>query len=173
MSFVRRLAVGLPAAGVTAFAALALSSPALAAADTAQAGHPAVMASPDRGNAGYGAEQPAATTAPATVAATTPPAAVTAATASPATTGGTRGHAGYGGESPTATPSLPTGGAKTVPGGVSSETAAPPVTTKGGGVSNGSLPLTGGPVAATVAVGAMLVAGGAGALWYTRRRKTA
>ena len=39
--------------------------------------------------------------------------------------------------------------------------------------ASGSLPLTGGPVGATVAVGAVLVAGGAGALWYTRRRRAA
>ncbi|BCY14307.1 hypothetical protein [Actinoplanes sp. L3-i22] len=174
MSFVRRLALGLPAAGVTAFAALAIASPALAA-DTAQAGHPAVMASPDRGNTGYGAEQPA-TTAPTVAAttatvATTAPAATTPAAVSPAATGGTRGHAGYGTESP-----QPTGVVQSVPGGVNHETVPAPsktVITKGGGVSSGSLPLTGGPVGATVAVGAVLVAGGAGALWYTRRRRAA
>ncbi|AEV87956.1 Neurofilament medium polypeptide [Actinoplanes sp. SE50] len=179
MSFVRRLAVGIPAAGVTAFAALAISSPVLAA--SFDAAHPAVHASADRGNAGYGAASPATTTpaatAPAattpaaggptaTVVATTPPAAVSPAAASPDTVGGTRGHAGYGEVSPT-------GGAKTVPGGVSPTEVPSPITTKGSGVSSGSLPLTGRPVGATVAVGAVLVAGGAGALWYTRRRKSA
>jgi LPXTG-motif cell wall-anchored protein len=172
MSYVRRLALGLPAAGATAFAALTVASPALAA-DTVQAGNPVVMASPDRGHAGYGAESPAATSpaaispAATTAAATTSPAAVAAASATP--TGATRGHAGYGTPSPTA--SLPIGSVKSVPsGGVNSATAPSP--TKGG-VSSGALPLTGGPVAATVGVGAVLVAGGAGALWYTRRRKNA
>ncbi len=165
MSFVRRLAVGLPAAGVTAFAALAVSSPALAAASGVQAGHPVVMASPDRGHAGYGAEAPAAVA----------PAATTAVPAAPATaaptetaTGGTRGHKGYGSPAP----SLPAGqvAAASIPPSLGAETATPSPTTKGE-VSSGSLPLTGGPVGATVGVGAVLVAAGAGALWYTRRRK--
>ncbi|KUL35881.1 hypothetical protein [Actinoplanes awajinensis] len=182
MSFVRRLALGLPAAGVTAFAALAISSPALAA-DAAQAAHPAVMVSPDRGSAGYGAELPATTEPTATSTATVGPpvtaTATTAATVSPDATGDTRGNSGYGGESPTATPSSvqPTGDVQSVPpGGVSSETAPAPsgsVTTKGSGVSDDSLPLTGGPVGATIGIGAVLVAGGAGAMWYARKRKTA
>ncbi|GIF10262.1 LPXTG cell wall anchor domain-containing protein [Actinoplanes teichomyceticus] len=172
MSFVRRLAVGLPAAGVTALAALAISSPVLAT-DTTRAGHPVVMASPDRGNAGYQGELPATTAPTATaVPTTTAPA---PATASPDTTGGTRGQRGYGGVSPTT--EQPTGSVQSAPtGGVSSATAPTPtgtVSTKGAGVSSGSLPLTGGPVGATIAVGLALVAGGAGALWYTRRRKNA
>jgi LPXTG-motif cell wall-anchored protein len=203
MSLVRRLALGLPAAGVTAFAALAVSWPALASG-AAPAAYPAVTASPDRGGAGYGAEQPAtaaptatvvttppaATTAPATTApATTAPAttapttaapttasvaATGAAAASPDTVGGTRGHSGYGGASV-----MPTGGAQSVPGnGVDNETVPSPTVSKsvsaqGGGVSAGSLPLTGEPVGATITVGALLIAGGVGALWFTRRRTTA
>ncbi|GAA2903820.1 hypothetical protein Acy02nite_52540 [Actinoplanes cyaneus] len=199
MSLVRRLALGLPAAGVTAFAALAVSWPSLAAG-AAPAAYPAVTASPDRGGAGYGAEQPATTAPTATVVTTTPPAVTTAPTttapattapttaappaasvaatgaaaASPDTVGGTRGHSGYGGASV-----MPTGGAQSVPGnGVDNETVPSPTVSKsvsaqGGAVSSGSLPLTGEPVGATITVGALLIAGGVGALWFTRRRTTA
>ncbi|GIF05926.1 hypothetical protein [Actinoplanes siamensis] len=168
MSLARRLAVGLPVAGAAAFAALAVSSPVLGATDPVRAGHPVVMASPDRGHAGYGpggaAPATPATTAPAT---TAPPAGAAPVTETPGTVGGARGNAGYGSISPAGSPTV-TGGAKSVPGRVSSASVPQP-----GGVSNERLPLTGGPVGATVAVGAVLVAGGAGALWYTRRRKTA
>ena len=92
-----------------------------------------------------------------------------------------RGNDGYGGESPTPSPSVttPTGGTDTVPpGGVSPTTSAPgaPGTpgTPGGGVSAGdTLPVTGAPMAATLTAGAVLVAGGAAAVWYTRRRRVA
>ena len=169
MSFVRRLAVGVPLAGATAFAALTIASPVLAAADT----HPVVMASPDRGNAGYGSEAPttAPTTAPAVAGTTTPPA-VTATTVPAApVTGGTRGHAGYPSTPSSESPApLPSGSVQSVPStGVSDNSVPKPQ----GGIKGGSLPLTGGPVGATVGVGAVLVAGGVGALWYTRRRKTA
>ncbi|MEU4420407.1 hypothetical protein AB0F81_07245 [Actinoplanes sp. NPDC024001] len=163
MSFSRRLAAGLPAVGVTVFAALALTgSPATAAEPTGQGGYPAVTTSPDvgdtRGNAGYGgtaAEVPSE--AP------------------------TRGNPGYGGESPTATPtpsaSVPTGTVNSVPpGGVASEsvTPAPAMTTHGAGVSSGStLPVTGAPLAGTLAAGGLLVAAGTATVWYTRRRRSA
>jgi LPXTG-motif cell wall-anchored protein len=46
--------------------------------------------------------------------------------------------------------------------------------TPGGGVSAGStLPLTGEPMAITAGVGGLLVAGGAVAMWYSRRRRNA
>ncbi|WP_436527181.1 hypothetical protein [Actinoplanes sp. HUAS TT8] len=176
MSFVRRLALGLPVAGVTAFAALTIASPALAAADAAQAAHPVVAASPDRGNTGYGnGELPSPPTTPPTtgVVTTTPPPAVTpSASVSPDTTGATRGHPGYS----ASISAGPSGGAQSVPGnGVNHETVPSPSESVSSTpqVSSGSLPLTGGPVGATVGVGAVLVAAGAGALWYTRRRKTA
>jgi hypothetical protein len=163
MSFSRRLAAGLPAAAVTAFAAFALTgTPATAAEPVVQGANPAVMTSPDpasdtRGNA---AEVPG-------VVATTP----------------TRGNPGYGGESPTPTPtpsvsvSVPSVTVNSVPpGGVASDsvTPAPAVTTHGAGVSSGStLPVTGAPLAGTLGVGGLLVAAGGVALWYTRRRRTA
>jgi hypothetical protein len=46
--------------------------------------------------------------------------------------------------------------------------------TPGGGVSaGGTLPLTGAPAGLTVGAGVLLVAGGASAVWYTRRRRRA
>ncbi|WP_328461133.1 hypothetical protein OHA21_31720 [Actinoplanes sp. NBC_00393] len=168
MSFSRRLAAGLPAAGVTLFAALALTgAPAAAAEPAGQGGYPAVMTSPDpgdtRGNAGYGgtaAEVPGVTST---------------------TTAPTRGNPGYGGESPSATPtpssSVPTGNVASVPpGGVQSETEtpAPAVTTHGAGVSSGStLPVTGAPLTGTLVFGGLLVAAGVTAVYYTRRRRSA
>lgn len=179
MSFSRRLAAGLPAVGVTVLAALALTGGPAAAepGDAGRAGLPVVMATPcaddartkcDAGGAaGYGDDDE---------------------TPNDNATGGAddhRGNPGYGGESPAPSPSetTPTGTTDTVPpGGGESPSpggelpaVSPSVsTTPGGGVSaGGTLPLTGAPLGATIAVGAILVAGGAAAVWYTRRRREA
>jgi len=182
MSLTRRLAAVLPAAGVTVLAALAMTgAPAAATGDeaAARAQRPAVMTTPcsegqrDEDCAdGYGST-------PGTA----------------ATTGPTRGHGGYGGESPstsptpsqttttpttpaTTTPATPTASVDTVPPGgelpATSPTPSPSQSTPGGGVSaGGTLPVTGAPMGLTVAVGALLVAAGAGAVFYTRRRRSA
>ncbi|MEV6342229.1 hypothetical protein [Actinoplanes sp. NPDC051851] len=178
MSNVRRLAAGLPAAGITVFATLALASPATASPDVSdQGGKPAVVASPgDRGgDGGYPtvddttAPPPAST--PVTTPPTTPPATVPS--ESPVAvlpTGGTRGHSGYElNETVSPTPTG-TGGTKAVPPAGVQDERVPPVktTTKGG-----TLAVTGAPLAGTLALGGLLVGGGAAALWYTRRRKTA
>jgi LPXTG-motif cell wall-anchored protein len=175
MSFARRLAAGLPVAGVTALAALAFTgAPAAATGDeTARVAHPAVMTTPSaddqRGDAdGYGGE------APNDNATETP----------------TRGRPGYGSESPTTTPpttppttvspspSTPTASVDTVPPGGElpatspAATPSPSESTPGGGVSaGGTLPLTGAPLGLTAAVGGALLVAGAGAVLYGRRRK--
>jgi LPXTG-motif cell wall-anchored protein len=194
MSLTRRLAAGLPAVGVTALAALAFAgAPASAATgDAGRAVQPAVMTTPcatdartkctdgaggdGYGNGGNDDEIPNDNGTSA---------------GGDDTDGSTddnggepdddRGNPGYGGESPTPSPSVttPTGGTDTVPpGGVSPTTSAPGTPgnpgTPGGGVSaGGTLPVTGAPMAATLTVGAVLVAGGAAAVWYTRRRRVA
>ncbi|HEV7961032.1 MAG TPA: hypothetical protein VGP57_00695 [Actinoplanes sp.] len=170
MSLTRRLAAGLPAAGVTIFAALALSgAPASAAPDdpAARAAQPAVMTTPCTGSSrecptGYGYDD----------------ADVPNGTATSAGTGHHRGHPSYGGVSPSSSPTpsgtTPTGVVHTVPpGGVSPTTVAPsPSKSTGGGVSPaGTLPLTGAPSAGVVGLGALLVGAGAVAVWYTRRRR--
>jgi LPXTG-motif cell wall-anchored protein len=166
MSLTRRLAAGLPAAGVTIFAALALSgAPASAAPDdpAARAAQPAVMTTPCTGSSrecptgyGYGSDVPNDT----------------ATSAGTSDNGPTRGHPSYGGVSPSSSPT-PTGVVHTVPpGGVSPTTVAPsPSKSHGAGVSPGTLPLTGAPSAGVVGLGALLVAAGAAAVWYTRRRR--
>ncbi|GGN52820.1 hypothetical protein GCM10010112_00950 [Actinoplanes lobatus] len=161
MSFSRRLTAGLPTVGATVLAALALgATPATASADLAgNAGHVMAAPSPEPGD-GYGGSEVA-------------PPAVNAVTATPPT----RGKPGYGGvsETPSPSPSLPTGNVNTVPpAGVSSETATPKPTqtTAGAGVSSGNtLPLTGSPSGGVLALGGLMVAGGAAAVWYTRRRR--
>jgi LPXTG-motif cell wall-anchored protein len=189
MSLTRRLAAGLPAVGVSALAALAFAgAPAYATGDTAdRVGQPAVAATPCADSRtkcdGYGYDDE------------TPPTAGPddeTPTAGPdddgsdnggagADNGGAddddRGNPGYGGESPATTPpttppTTPTGITDTVPpGGVSPATSP---ATPGGGVSaGGTLPVTGAPMGATIAVGALLVAGGSAAVWYTRRRRSA
>ncbi|UQU66421.1 LPXTG cell wall anchor domain-containing protein [Couchioplanes caeruleus] len=180
MKLTRRLAAALPAAGVTAVAALALTgAPAVATADqaAARAQHPAVMTTPcSEGqrdeDCGYGDDD--------------------------ATGGGTRGNDGYGGEKPTTSPipsrttatpgtTTPTPGVSTTPTGVvntvppggelpatSPAVAASPSRSTGGGVSaGGTLPVTGAPMGLTFGVGALLVAGGAAAVLYSRRRRSA
>lgn len=155
MSLHRRITVGLPAAGLTLFAALAMSSAASASpAVDAPVRLPAAAATetPDdtRGGDGYGA------TETPDVADTTAP---------------TRGKPGYGTPSPT--PSTPTASTDTVPPGVSPTSAAPSASTPGGGVSAGSLPVTGAPMGTLVTIGGLLVAAGATSVWYTRRRRSA
>jgi hypothetical protein len=194
MSSTRRiLLAGLPAAGVTVFAALALNvAPAMAAGDTAR---PAAMTTPcgDRttcaygtpgaANGGYthGGTKPAATTTGDTAPGATTPATTPVTAPATATTSGsgthTRGHGGYGNVSPSTTPTspTPTGNTDTVPpGGVSPSSASPSASSYGGGVSAGhALPVTGAPMGAIVSVGGMLVAAGAASIWYTRRRRSA
>jgi LPXTG-motif cell wall-anchored protein len=185
MSLTRRLAAGLPAAGVAAFAVLAFAgSPASAASpDTAgAAGRPAVMVSPTcsdgpRSKCGYsnggGSTPDNNGTAPA--GATTPAADDNGSGNGSGNGDDDRGHPGYGNVSPTTSPPVtPSAGTDTVPPGGVSPTTASPSATPGGGVSAGStLPLTGAPAGLTVGFGALLVAAGAGAIWYTRRRRSA
>ncbi|MEU4621433.1 hypothetical protein AB0G04_15860 [Actinoplanes sp. NPDC023801] len=189
MSFSRRPAAGLATVGATLLAALALGGAPATAADVAvKGGHAVVTPSPDtgdqRGDAGYGGT---VKEAPQTVPTATTPAPVTT------TTGPTRGRPGYTAAttsppqttppttSPTTspTPSQPTttGSVNVItPTGVSSQTAAPvggPGAT-GTGLSAGEeLPLTGAPLGGTLALGGLMLAGGATAVWYTRRRRSA
>ncbi|WP_305782672.1 LPXTG cell wall anchor domain-containing protein [Symbioplanes lichenis] len=169
MSFARRLAAGLPVAGVTALAALAFTgAPAAATGDeAARVAHPAVMTTPSADDQrtdadGYGGEAPDSDTP-------------------------TRGQQGYGSESPATTPpttpptaspspSTPTASVDTVPPGgelpATSPAPSPSESTPGGGVSaGGTLPLTGAPLGLTAAVGGALLVAGAGAVLYGRRRK--
>ncbi len=168
MSLTRRLAAGLPAAGVTVLAALALTgSPAAATGDehAARAKQPAVMTTPcsevQRGEkCDYGpggGETPDDNSTPA------------------GNTAPTRGNGGYGGESPAPSPSTPTASVNTVPpGGAGPATSPAPSTSTPGGVSaGGTLPLTGAPMGLTVALGGLLIAGGATAVYYSRRRRSA
>jgi len=185
MSLTRRLAAGLPAAGATIFAALALSgAPASAATeDLSTQAQPAAMATPCVGNArecpkGYGSD------------ASSPAATATTATATGTSPDDHRGNPGYGGTSPTTVPttspttapttaptptgSTPTGYTDTVPPTGVSPTTVSPSTPGGGGVSPaGTLPLTGGPAVATAGLGAVLVGAGVFAVWYSRRRHSA
>jgi LPXTG-motif cell wall-anchored protein len=196
MSFTRRLAAGLPAVGVTALAALAFAgAPASATPD--EAGRPAVMATPcsddartkcvdgDAAGYGYGEDDDETPNDDSTGGADD--------NGSGDDNGGDdngsgdnnggnddddRGNPGYGGESPAPSPSetTPTGTTDTVPpgGGESPATTPSAPTTPGGGVSaGGTLPVTGAPMGATLTVGAVLVAGGVAAVWYTRRRREA
>jgi len=174
MSLTRRLAAGLPVAGVTILAALALGgAPASATPQdaAARAAQPAVMTTPCTGGrecpAGYGYGNSAAPSNTATD-----------------NSGGVRGNAGYGSVSPSTSPTTPTpnqttpsGGTNTVPGSVSPTTVPPagpsPSPSHPGGVSPGTLPLTGTPSVGVVALGALLVAAGVGAVWYSRRRRNA
>jgi LPXTG-motif cell wall-anchored protein len=193
MSTIRRIiAVGLPSAGLTAALALGVS-PALAASATVdQAVMPVVAATgygtpdatdeaPTRGQGGYGtpgatsptgnaAETPDTDTPDTDSPDTDTPDAELPDTDTPDTDTPTRGNNGYG---PT-----PTASVDTVTPGVSPTTSSPGVapaaTTPGGGVSPaGALPVTGTPMAAIVSAGALLIAAGAGSVWYTRRRRTA
>jgi hypothetical protein len=156
MTLTRRLAAGLSAAGVTALAALAFAGTPAGATTSENAVRPVLTTPAD----GYGGG-----------------------TAGPGASSGPddgRGNAGYGSQSPTPAPSAttppggvspttspPTGKVNTVPpGGVSPTTAGPT-----GGVSGGTLALTGPPLVTTITMGAVLVAGGGAAIWYTRRRR--
>ena len=174
MSLTRRLAAGLPVAGVTILAAVALGgAPASATPEdaAAHAAQPAVMTTPCVGDhrecPGYGYDHSAAPGETATD-----------------DNGGVRGNAGYGTVSPSTTPTSPTpnqttpsGGTNTVPGSVSPTTVPPhapsPSASHPGGVSPGTLPLTGSPSVGVISLGALLVAAGAGAVWYSRRRRNA
>ncbi|MFF5293169.1 LPXTG cell wall anchor domain-containing protein [Paractinoplanes globisporus] len=176
MSATRRILVaGLPAAAALALAA----SPALATVD--HPARPAATATPcaqtQRDNCDYGGT--------ATGAGTTTPSG-----------GHTRGHGGYATTpttpattpattSPTSpapsttTPSahvatVPTTSTATTPStSVQGATPAPSSST-GGGVSAGhALPVTGAPASAIISLGALMVAGGAASVWYTRRRRSA
>ncbi|WP_285683124.1 hypothetical protein [Actinoplanes sp. NBRC 103695] len=180
MSLTRRLAAGLPAVGVTALAALAFAgSPALATGDGAEhAARPALMATPCKSDArtkcdpsadsdGYGGGQADDDDIPNDNA------------TSSAAADDDRGNPGYGygSESPSASPS-PSGPtpsetvpatANTVPPTGELPETVPPT----GGVNAGTLPLTGAPMGSVIGFGALLVAGGGLAVWYTRRRRTA
>ncbi|MCO8270852.1 LPXTG cell wall anchor domain-containing protein [Actinoplanes sp. TRM 88003] len=181
-SISRIVAVGLPAVGLSAALALGVS-PALASEATMDQGLRPVVAA-----TGYGDEEPDATDDAPTrgqggygTPGTTTPDVDDTDTATPATTPDvddtdtpdtdtpTRGNPGYGPTptasvdtvTPSATPSTPTG-------------ALPATSPPGGGVSaGGALPVTGAPTGMVISLGAVLVAAGAGAVWYTRRRRTA
>jgi LPXTG-motif cell wall-anchored protein len=181
MSLTRRLAAGIPAAGVTVLAALAFAgSPAQATGDTAEsAARPAVMATPCADDArtscagsadpdGYGGGQADDNDIPNDNA------------TSPGAVDDDRGNPGYGSESPAPSPSetAPTGTTDTVPpgGGVSPATtpATPPADTETpppGVSAGGTLPLTGAPLATTIGIGAALVIAGGAAVYVTRRRR--
>jgi hypothetical protein len=192
MSVKRRLAAaGLPAAGVTVFAALALTGQpanaavvdgsAFAARQSVVAGLAATCDPNERTKCGY--------TAPDGYTAgdngdDTP--------ADDSDTGGgagngpdasgndddVRGNGGYGGESPSPAPSTtPSGGTDEVPPG-----GAGPATTPPGGAgpdtvpngNGGTLPLTGAPMGALTTIGGLLTAAGAAlcfGVWYNARRR--
>jgi LPXTG-motif cell wall-anchored protein len=181
MSLTRRLAAGLPAVGVTVFAALAFAgSPANAAPDVAgAAARPVTMTTPcaaaERTKCGYNdADVPDDNS-------TSPSSAGDDNGTGAGDNDDDRGNPGYGGVSPSTSPatptpttSTPTGNTDTVPPGGVSPTTASPSTPTGGGVSPaGTLPLTGAPMGATVALGALMVAIGGFAVWYSRRRRNA
>ncbi|MEU7902149.1 LPXTG cell wall anchor domain-containing protein [Actinoplanes sp. NPDC049118] len=161
MSLTRRLAAGLPAAGVTVIAALALTgSPAAATGDesAAVAKHPAVMTTPCSDvQQGEQCDNPSA--------AAVVPVATDDADVAPA-----RGNSGYG-----PVPSTPPASALTVPpGGELPETSPAATPSTPAGVSaGGTLPLTGAPMGLTMSIGGLLVAGGAAAVYYSRRRRGA
>lgn len=191
MSPLRRiLFAGLPAAGLTVAASLALAgSPATAMEDHAV--RPVLVVTPctqaDRDNCDYGTPGGAGTATTGGGDTAGPPAVVA--------TAPTRGHGGYGTTSPTPTtpattkpspaPSTttPTGNVATTPPsttptspGVSiqgSETPAPAPSVSGGVSAGHALPVTGAPMGAIVTLGALMVAGGAASVWYTRRRRSA
>ncbi|MDI6103249.1 LPXTG cell wall anchor domain-containing protein [Actinoplanes sp. NEAU-A12] len=183
MSFTRRL----PTVGATVLAALALGgAPAMATDAALKPAHASTVPSPDtgdqRGNPGYGGTVKEAPQAPGGPAATTPAPTGSLKAATPTTTGPTRGRPGYTpgiisspGPSETATP--PTGTVKEIPPvGVASEAVTPTATRTAGGAgvsSGGTLPLTGAPLGGTLALGGLMLAGGAAAVWYTRRRRNA
>lgn len=182
MSFTRRLAAALPAAGVTVLAALAFAgSPAHATGDSAdraaqQAAKPSVIETPcadddrtkcagsaDPDGYGYGGGQADDDDIPNDNA------------TSAGTVDDDRGNPGYGGESPTPSPSqsTPTGTTDSVPpGGGELPETVPPATAPGVS-AGGTLPLTGAPMGTTIGIGAALVLAGATAVWYTRRRRNA
>ncbi|WP_158510591.1 LPXTG cell wall anchor domain-containing protein [Actinoplanes friuliensis] len=171
MSLTRRLAAGIPAAGVTVLAALALSgSPAAATGDesAARAKQPAVMATPcsevprgEKCDYAYGDDDEAPGDTATDDVTDTP----------------TRGGPGYGGESPTPSPSVtpttPTASVDTVPPGGESPAVTPSASTPGGVSAGGTLPLTGAPMGITMGIGGLMVAAGAAAILITRRRRSA
>lgn len=160
MSFTRRLAAGLPAAGVTVIAALALfGSPAAATGDdsAARANQPAVMTTPC-------ADVPQGEQCESTSAAAVAPSDTASAPADVAVAPA-RGNDGYG---PVPSASVLT----TPPAGELPETSPAATPSTPTGVSAGTLPLTGAPMGLTMAIGGMLVAGGAAAVYYSRRRRS-
>lgn len=180
MSFSRRL----PTVGAAVLAALALGgAPAMATEAGLKPAYAATVPSPDtagdqRGNPGYGQEAPEAPAGPAATTTPAPAGSVNAVT--PTATGPTRGRPGYGqglSPAPSETASLPTGTVNEIPpGGVANETVAPSAskTTGGAGVSSGgTLPLTGAPLTGTLTLGGLMLAAGAAAVLWTRRRRNA
>jgi hypothetical protein len=197
MSLTYRLTAGLPALGVSVLAAVALGGAPASAAAADLAARPALPAATpapcydndsrtkcNGGADGYGNGTGTATkphgggnavksTAPTdhrgqpgygTLPTTAPPA-----TTPPATSPTTAPT--------TAPPATPTANVDTVPPGTVSPTSSSPgygPSTHGRGVSAGGvLPVTGPPMGPTIGGGAVLVALGGAAIWYTRRRRTA
>jgi hypothetical protein len=200
MSVKRRLAAaGLPVAGVTVFAALALAGPASAAAVDSSAlaarqGAPAGVAATcepgQRTKCGY-ADPDGYDNAGDDTGADDGDTGVDDGagddsgddTGSGAGAGDDDGRGdgdGYGGESPSPTPTpttSPSGGTDNVPPGGEGPTTAPPGGAGPDAVPNGNggtLPLTGAPMAAITTVGGLLTAAGAAlcfGVWYNARRR--
>jgi hypothetical protein len=200
MSVKRRLAAaGLPVAGATVFAALALTGPASAAAVDSSAlavrhGVAAVAATCEptaRVKCGY--TNPDSYTADDDAAGngtddngddagtgngTDDSGDDTGSGAGAGDDDGRGNGDGYGGESPTPTPSpSPSGGTDNVPPGGEGPTTAPPGGAGPDAVPNGNggtLPLTGAPMAAITTIGGLLTAAGAAlcfGVWYNARRR--
>jgi LPXTG-motif cell wall-anchored protein len=178
MSATRRiLAAGLPAAAALLFAA----SPALAMGD--HAARPAATASAcpagGRDNCDYGATGAGGYgNAGAETPGTETPGAGAPGTAATPTGGHTRGQNGYKPTTPATVPTTPSAHVDTVPPTATPSTtiqgATPtPSQSTGGGVSAGhALPVTGAPMSAIISLGALMVAGGAASVWYSRRRRS-
>jgi hypothetical protein len=198
MSVKRRLAAaGLPVAGVTVFAALALTGqPASAAVDAvaARQGITAGLAAtcdPDqRTKCGYGSADDADygdtagdngdDTSTDDSGDTGSDGGDDAGAGAGAGDDDDRGNDGYGGESPSPTPkpsTTPSGGTDEVPPGGEGPETAPPGGAGPDEVPNGNggtLPLTGAPMAALTTVGGLLTAAGAAlcfGVWYNARRR--
>jgi hypothetical protein len=200
MSVKRRLvAAGMPAAGVTIFAALALTgqpasaasvdSSILAARQSTVAGLLATKAACVEGerikcdygspaDTADGGDTPADSGGTGTGAGLDDSDNDTTGSGSGAADDDGRGGDGYGGVSPYPSPSTtPSGGTDNVPPGGEKPTTAPPGGAKPDSVPNGgggTLPLTGAPMGAITTIGGLLTAVGAAlcfGVWYNARRR--
>ncbi|GGL06500.1 LPXTG cell wall anchor domain-containing protein [Mangrovihabitans endophyticus] len=195
MTFTRRLAAGLPALGVSAFAVLAFTgAPAAAAGTGLTAAAPVLRAAGCAEDTrikcegyGYDDEEGATDETEEGPGDETEAGDETEENGDEAEdtdgSGGMdevddeRGNPGYGGVSPTTAPT-PSATINTVPP-TTSPTTSPATTAPAAGPAGGvspdeaTLPLTGSQAGVTLGVGALLIAGGAAIVWYTRRRRNA